>query len=458
MAKVSIQFQTTGAQKALQEFEALSKAEQKAVLQTLELDKASNKADRSMNKAAKSGQVEFGKLAQNITGISSAMDIALKGVEKLTEGYRKLREEREKAGEGLVSQVGAEAKFKSISGGSAARENDLIQRSRRVQRETGLEAGPASDLVFRLASAGQDADLADFIQLQNVERDGAQVAAIQDAAAVIRTNLGRAEVGSAREQINKIRQAGALNESGGAAEIAAQSTQSAAAAGALGTSDEELLAIIAKVFPGLKDTSGAAIGSLAASLEKQGFNTGGGILSSVDAFVAAGGQGKDLEQRAQRVFTIIQQNRATIEAFEAAIDAAGRSTGTAGDQLAIDAASQSREQAAVLAAARARQAAELATTEAFGTEEQARQAATDRLRQEDIEAGLNFSSRLRNRAVRFGLSQVTDDEAILREAGTTSNAGLAADMAGGIGILIDIGQGIIAAVRENNRPVSGESP
>ena len=464
MAKFSIEFETKGAQQAIEAYNGLSKAEQRAVKEVLALDQGQQRMERSAKKAAQAGTIEFGRMAQQMIGLSSAQSAVQKGVQILTDSYRKLREEREKAATGLEAQVQAEAKFKSISGGSVDRERELIERTRQVQRKTGLDASQSADLVFRLASAGQDQDLQDFIDLQNVERDPTQVSAIQDAAAVLRSNLGRAEVGTAREQINKIRAAGALNESGGAAEIGQQATQAAAGAKFLGSSDEELLAVLAAVFPALKDSTGASVGALFTELNDKGFGTGEGGLSAVDAFIAAGKTEKDLSVRSQKAFSVINENREGIIGFENEIDLAGRGTGTAGDQLAIDSRAQTQEQKAALAASTARSAVALAETEAFGATELERQATLDKLRQEDIEADINPLTRLVNRAKRSAFSFGADtfgaspDEETLRAAGSAGILGSLADFSAHFGILIDLLQIIASNTGGETQPTSGDAP
>lgn len=431
MAKFSIEMETKGARQALEDFSKLDKAQQAQVLSVIALDKAQQKAEKSSKLLGKTGVDAAKSMAIQLTGVGSAYDLVSKAAEKLLNIIREINAERQKAGTDFVTQIQTEQKFKSISGGSPEKERELVEASRRVQRETGLDVQKASDLVFRLESAGRLQNLDSFIRLQQVEGVQSDPSVILDAINLIRGNLGDQEVGTVEQQINKIRTAGALNTAGGAAEIAGQARLAAVGTAALNTSDEELQAILSSLFPKLTESTGASVGSLASELNKKGFNTGEGLVAAVEKFVAKGKTERDLGNEAARAFGNIVRNLDQIRDFENQIRAAGEGTGTDADRLVVDLQRLSQAQRVALRVAQETQQVQLAQVEGFGAGAALRQAELTQAERQDINAGVRGGSRqlaksLRTAAPAIGLEpgDVTGE--------TASNISLATIAAGGI--------------------------
>jgi len=400
MAKVSIQFQSEGAAKVLADWANLSKAEQKAAAEALNVGRAADKAATGLGKAGKFGQIEFGKLAQQITGVSSAMDLTAKATGLVIQQMRALREERRQS-EGLgqtAAQV--EADLNQLAAGDASRKARLEAIREKIQRETGVDRTKAGGLTFTAASTGfdSDADIQTLVDLQRVQGTGGDARELVDAAASLRAALGAGEVGSLREQLIKLQTAGNLSQKDPRA-IAQQVIRAAPGASLQGISDEQLQAAVAATIGGLGESTGSSIGAFTRFLASNKQFQGQDLSSSVASIQAKGLDAPGLVKflgstEALAGFNAISKNIGEIERIQGQITANAAAAGTTNDLLAGILSTMSELQLAAEAREIARQQKEIAQVGTQAPAELGTQTAVDAATAAEIGGGTAIATRL----------------------------------------------------------------
>lgn len=390
MAKFSIEFQTKGAQQVLQDFANMDKAQQKAVLSSLQLDQSQAKAERSMKRAAKTGQVEFRDLATQITGISSGFDLASRAAGVLLDKLREIREERRRSEQLGRSAAQVEADLNQLAAGDPKRKAELEAIRARLQTSTGITREKAGALTFTAASTGFDsaADIQTLIDLQRTLGTQGDAQPLVDAAASLRAALGQDEVGSLREQLIKLQTAGNISQKNPTA-IAAQALRAAPGAALAGISDEELQAAIAATIGGLGESTGTGINAFSRFLVTNKDFQGKSLQEATREIQSRNLSGDQLlkllgSTEALAGFNALSNNLDTIASNEAEIRAKAALTGTQDDLFDTTNSTRSRLQKLDEERAIAEQKKEIAQVEVQANAELRRQAEEDRRKATEI--------------------------------------------------------------------------
>lgn len=373
MAGITMSFDAETA-KAVQGFLKIENAEKK-LEQRMERLKQKN---QNLNKSGKRGSSEWQQQLKSLAGSYLGVQGAIAAV---TKGLQMMRQEIERA-----KQIGASAemplaKLAQLSGGDPRQMRRMVTAAKRSAREGGMSVEQAAGLQFSLESMGLAGDRKLFAELY--APSGGDVAPLAEGVATLRDAMGAGETGDTRALLNKLFTASAVSKTG-VEQFAPAATIAAQTAGAVGASDEELMATLAYLSRSTKsaEVAGTQISAFSKGLIGTEYE-GMGLLEAARAIDARSMSNEELQKFFGRIegfkgFRGIMGQFSDIEALTGQLGAAQSAPRGRDAVSGIIGASRSVDEIRGAAAQRtARASADIAILENQSSDAARRQAAID---------------------------------------------------------------------------------
>jgi len=312
-----------------------------------------------------------------------------------------IRAERERAAQGVKGAEFDVRALAQLSGGDSRNYKRMLGMVDQTRIQAGVDKSTAARLQFQLGSLGfnKEHDRQLFASLYDISTSTGDPAMLARGVGKLQSAMGKGETGGARNIINKMMAATAGSDIS-AAQIAVPAARAAQAVKAVGTSDEEYLAVLAELAKstGSPEDAATQLRALSVALGKKGFE-GKGLLGGVAALEGRiGGRSQKSqikflgEINAFNAYKAILGQREGMQALTTRLGEVDRETG-AGDYLdrMIAVTGYGPEGAAKLQ--RVEEQKRLITEEAQAVPELRRQAMLDAVERRRIAQGQNAFSR-----------------------------------------------------------------
>lgn len=221
----------------------------------------------------------FGAIASSVTGISSALDLAVDAMRNFRAEQKAAADDalRSRQGIGQLSQLAASDKNPAQAFRNLVAEADAALRS-----GAASDRGDAASLIFDLAAAGIGKSDRDFAVQMRSSGTLTNVGGLAGSYDALRTAMGANEVGSFREFASKALAAGAASP-GSVEQLPVALARAGSAAKSLGISDESLLAAGATLAKeaGSPSEGGTKLAALLGGIQKSGVDVGGMNLAQM---------------------------------------------------------------------------------------------------------------------------------------------------------------------------------
>lgn len=190
------------------------------------------------------------------------------GVNLVTAALRDMEAERKRGAEAIKRSEMGMASLAQLAGGDPEKLKHMISEAKASAKQGGMGLTEGAKLQFTLESLGVAKHRELFAQLYGVV---GEPAALAEGAKTLQTAMGKGETGSIRQVLNKLLKASAVSKTTVEA-FAPAATIGAKGMAAIGVSDEEYLAALAKVSEGLKsvDEAGTQLQAFAEVVIKKG--------------------------------------------------------------------------------------------------------------------------------------------------------------------------------------------
>lgn len=246
-----------------------------------QFESGSKKLAEQLEKAGKAGDKAFGagalqnigQMAMSITGITSALDLAVDAMRNYREEQKKAADDamRARAGVGQLSQLAASAKNPGQAFKDLASEADSYLRM-----GAAGDRNEAASLTFDLAAAGLEVKDRAFAAKMRSTGTLTNVGGLAQSYDALKTAMGAKEVGSFEQFASKALAAGATAP-GTVEQLPVALARAGTNAKTLGITDEFLLAagaVLAKEA-GSPSEGGTKLNAFLAGIQKSGVDTSG---------------------------------------------------------------------------------------------------------------------------------------------------------------------------------------
>ncbi len=461
--------------------EATTKAKQASQGMTDGMQKAGTETEKTGKKVKDAGEAHkraFGddaarSLKNYVTGMLSVSAV----IGTATAALRAYHEERKRGAESIRGAAAAQGELAQLAGGDPAKLQRMMDEVRRTREETGMGAAEAARLQFTLEGMGLADKREFFSRFRGIVGDPN---ALAEAAVTLQTAFGAGETGGVENIVSKLF-AGAGASKTDVSGLATALTQFAQPARAIGTTDEEAIALQSVLTNALKspEVAGTQLKALATTMGRRGVG-GRGLLGGMEGMQALMDQtvrelpaGAVAEEEIQKLFgsdealsafRAIQQNLPQILEITRSVRGEDRPDLARRIQ-------ESRMGVPSLAASMERDRAEqarLIKEEGPGLAQLSTQTAIDRMMAREHDLGTNWAVRSGMSAAYGAMDFMGMDERTIRGAGpvrspgSSETSGLSELLARGMAGVYDWATGagtpthggnreVVAAIKEQTR-------
>ena len=276
----------------------LLEEQKKALRGFSRLEKKMDKFGKKSKKAGKAGKGAMASIKDNAMGAVAGIGTVTVALGVAKRAAEALHQERKKAAGVLKEAEMGFGKLAQISGGDPKKLDKLIKEAIAHAKLAGVKPEVAADWLFEFKSTGVKEEKL-FSRLYGIIQDpgkaGADVKTIQSI-------FGKKEAGGERQVLSKLLFAAGESKTS-FAEMAPAATASAELAKAIGSTDEEFLAILSRITIAKESAKVAStqIGAFSAVVAKEGLG-GRGLKSAVMEISEEGFFKKKLYKVAEKSF------------------------------------------------------------------------------------------------------------------------------------------------------------